>query len=239
MWKSTVKQLLKEFWIPALIAGGWTAFVTWESPTIEGIVTNLGPSFFLAAWATGQIFRVRKQIGVEGGLKEVSQRVSVVVERLETTTTELINYATGGASFCFAIPFFNFPAGKVSFVATHVGQHPLHVTATVASTDNHFVTTRGDTHRFLALPLGELASEQSTLRCLVGFQAPNGAWVQYLTSIKISPSEWCTATRIVKDGEVIHEEVPPNYPNIDEALWDWISEYDGSRAPRPSTAPVA
>ena len=58
----TLKQMLREFWLPFVVAIVWTAYVIWTEPAnLKTIITAFGPAFFLASWMTGQFFRVRKQ----------------------------------------------------------------------------------------------------------------------------------------------------------------------------------
>ena len=83
---SLLRRLLKEFWLPALVAGAWTGYSIYTAPTIWGfttIVNVFGPSFFLASWATGQFFRVRKQAQVESNLLSIEGRLENVVSKLE------------------------------------------------------------------------------------------------------------------------------------------------------------
>ncbi|MBA3591170.1 hypothetical protein, partial [Methylibium sp.] len=95
------RRLLREFWLPALVAVAWTVFNIYSTKSwdFKAIVNVFGPSFFLASWATGQFFRVQKQVGVEKNLTSIETRVTTLVERLEKHTTDFLGYATGGDSW--------------------------------------------------------------------------------------------------------------------------------------------
>ncbi|HRF44660.1 MAG TPA: hypothetical protein PLD30_10555, partial [Candidatus Competibacteraceae bacterium] len=99
-------RLLKEFWIPALVAAGWTAYnitaaTAWDLKTLINV---FGPSFFLASWATGQFFRVQKQAKVEKNLTSIENRVENLVTRLEQHTKDFMGYTTGSDSIAHFMP---------------------------------------------------------------------------------------------------------------------------------------
>lgn len=119
-------QLVKEFWIPFLAASGWTVYAVWDQQlTVKSVIAIFGPSFFLASWMTGQIFRVRKQAGVESSLTNVESRLETVVTQLEAKSLQMINHVTGGDSFCFFMPFRSM-ANNASWLALHSGEYPLY-----------------------------------------------------------------------------------------------------------------
>jgi len=105
-------RLLKEFWLPALVASAWTAYnlrtaeAGWDLKTLINV---LGPSFFLAAWATGQFFRVQKQANVEQNLTSIENRVESLVTKLEKHTQDFLGYATGSDSVAYFRPMFTAP----------------------------------------------------------------------------------------------------------------------------------
>lgn len=90
--RRTLARLAKEFSIPFVIAASWTAYVqSGSSFTIKTIVETFGPTFFLVAWGTGQIFRVQKQASVEDGIgalrarsEELLQQFDSIGHRVET-----------------------------------------------------------------------------------------------------------------------------------------------------------
>jgi hypothetical protein len=99
----TLKQIVVEFWLPFAAACAWTAFVLWRRATAMDIVTTVavfGPTFFLCSWLTGQFFRVRKQTRVEESFTDVSTRLECVLERIETSASQMLDNLTGGDTFC-------------------------------------------------------------------------------------------------------------------------------------------
>jgi len=91
--KATVKQIVKEFWLPLLSTIAWTFFTvstdksqTW---TFAKVTNVAGPTFFLISWMTGQYFRVRKQ-------EHVSDSLSSITGRVEAQTRKLSDMVTGG-----------------------------------------------------------------------------------------------------------------------------------------------
>ena len=69
--KTTVTQLLREFWLPLVLGAGWTFYDAYANPehrTAARIIPIFSASFFLLSWLSGQVVRVRRQARVEGGL---------------------------------------------------------------------------------------------------------------------------------------------------------------------------
>ena len=92
-------RLLREFWLPALLAVGWTAYNVKNSGAVVDFKTLLnifGPTFFLVSWATGQFFRIKKQAHVEQNLTSIEGRVESLVTKLEKHTQDFLGYTTGG-----------------------------------------------------------------------------------------------------------------------------------------------
>jgi hypothetical protein len=90
------KQLFKEFWLPMAVAIIWTISnyidAAGKGFGVIKILNVFGPSFFLVAWMTGQVFRVKKQQGVEG-------KLTALVDKLDEKTTYLSNLVTGADGF--------------------------------------------------------------------------------------------------------------------------------------------
>ncbi|AMT90122.1 hypothetical protein AYO71_22180 [Pseudomonas koreensis] len=123
--KKTVLQLVREFWIPFIISVAWTTYAVWgPDVTVKNIISNFGSSFFLASWLTGQIFRIRKQAGVEASFGSVEQRLNHLVGELETKTQNMISHITGGDSYLYFFPV-SLVGTKVLWVAVHKGQYSL------------------------------------------------------------------------------------------------------------------
>jgi hypothetical protein len=106
MKKKIFPQLLKEFWIPFLIASCWTFYNLYSNstkPTFLNILSSFSPAFFFLSWLLAQYWRVKKQIGVEAGFSTVEKNLINLSQELETKTTNLIKHITGGDSFFYYV----------------------------------------------------------------------------------------------------------------------------------------
>jgi len=71
---------------------------------LKAVVNIFGPSFFLASWATGQFFRVRKQAAIDKNLTSIESRVETLVAKLEKHTQDFMGYTTGADSVASFMP---------------------------------------------------------------------------------------------------------------------------------------
>lgn len=75
-------QLLREFWLPLLLAIAWTTFNFVDRPfpqwTVREVLNILGPTFFFVSWLVAQWFRVKKQQRVEDGISEIRRDVRAI-----------------------------------------------------------------------------------------------------------------------------------------------------------------
>lgn len=227
------KQLLKEFWFPFVLAAAWT-FFSWKSGTTSltpvALMAAFGPAFFLASWATSQIFRVKKQAKVE-------ERLETMITDLERRTTDLVAHITGGSSFPrFAMTAMDPAPDLVTLLAHHHGEHTLYdVEARISDLDifNAAMSSgqpplqamaAADTNVSLGLLIPDHVSLSSTNFDLTGkvaarfnifSSARNGSFVQMLRLARIG-ADWVEASRTVKHtdaGEVVlFEEVHAKYP---------------------------
>jgi hypothetical protein len=94
-------RLLREFSLPAITAVAWTVFSLRASGTwsLTAFVTAFAPAFFLCSWATGQFFRVKKQVGVERNFSDIETRLGAIVDRLEQHSRDFLGYVTGAEGF--------------------------------------------------------------------------------------------------------------------------------------------
>lgn len=77
-----LKQILREFWVPLLVAILWTILTHDTTPQLGKFTTlvNIGmPTFFFVSWMTGQYFRVSKQERVSSTLSNIESRVEKVL----------------------------------------------------------------------------------------------------------------------------------------------------------------
>ncbi|MDA8338346.1 MAG: hypothetical protein M0Z70_03475 [Nitrospiraceae bacterium] len=112
MNKKVALRLLQEFWLPGVVAVGWTAYNVYTSSGgwgLKAVVNIFGPSFFLTSWATGQFFRVRKQVALDQNLTAIESRVDAVLQRLEKHAQDFLGYTTGADSFVSFLPMFTAP----------------------------------------------------------------------------------------------------------------------------------
>lgn len=124
-------RLLKEFWVAAVVATAWTAYnihtadAVWN---IKNFITIFGPSFFLASWATGQYFRVKKQTNVEDSFGTMEMRLEKLLSEIERTTNQMIGHISGGNGFCYLSINSNNHQNPniISMMIVHKGEHPLH-----------------------------------------------------------------------------------------------------------------
>ncbi|WP_165672265.1 hypothetical protein [Metapseudomonas otitidis] len=231
MWKKTGLQLLKEFWLPALGAAGWTASVTWGAPSAEGIISNFSTSFFLAAWATSQFFRVRKQAGVESSFQALEERISALVDHLEQQARDIVGFATGGDSYCWIMTTLDGTTNDhLMFMAMHVGEYTLEdINIRIADIDAlQDGTIDFSRDRFFKIDrllpgtnqiLGNYPLNGALTKKLNIFMySKNGQVVQNVRLAKIG-NGWSMAVRISRGSEVLQEYVPDGFP-LGSSPWD-------------------
>ncbi len=129
-----VKQLIREFVIPFLLSSFLTGYAYWENPksfdsNFFGAIQKFGTSFFLISWLMSQVFRVRKQIKNEDGIKEISDRVKSLIGDLNESVKEIVRQTTGKGAFClFEISFVVMPDGqyRVQLISTNPCSCPIY-----------------------------------------------------------------------------------------------------------------
>jgi hypothetical protein len=84
---TTFRQLLKEFWFPALAAIAWSIanFNTSKDQAWSwtSFINIAAPTFFFVSWLTSQYFRVKKQEHVASTLDKIETRVQSVMTEVE------------------------------------------------------------------------------------------------------------------------------------------------------------
>jgi hypothetical protein len=240
MKMKVLMQLLKEFWIPGLLATSWTAYVSWgETISIQSLVGNFGPSFFLASWLTGQVFRVKKQAGVESRLGKLEGRLEHLVNQAEEQTKEMINHVTGGDGYCSVMTTQTID-GRFSWIISFFGSYPLY-NVTMRITDLERMKTciervgAFDEADFVkTINLGDCVPGSATCEEghaieLEGYStrslnivtaARNGYTSQQVRLMKID-DRWIVANRIMRGGKVVHETLPEQFPLDEEGNYDW------------------
>jgi hypothetical protein len=238
----TLKQLFREFRLPFLLAGGWTGFAVYKSPTpatITSVITIFGSAFFLISWATGQINRVRKQTHVDTNLENIQSRLEVLLTQLETRTAEIVGQITGGESFCHATFMIDNNSNLAQVMVLNGSKHPvfdahLRITdldcldkaaisnnpAVFASCSVGFgVPVLTGSHGTI---VGQLALGDGPVRRFnIFWTARNGDHTQLLRLIKVN-GIWRQATRVVRGGDLLLEQIVPDFPR-DILGTEWTS----------------
>ncbi|MGR4972977.1 hypothetical protein ACIPQ1_08975 [Pseudomonas sp. LARHCG127] len=252
----TMRQLVKEFWIPFLAAAVWTGYAVWEQPlTVKSVIAAFGPSFFLASWMTGQIFRVRKQAGVESSLTNVESRLENVVTQLEAKSLQMINHVTGGDSFCFLMPFRTI-GNNASWLALHSGDYPLYQVNVRILDLEAMVNTpqyRPDDDAGYAqylnigdMPCGSrLMYEGADLResgdrsFNIFINARNGRIFQEVRFKRVEDG-MAVAYRVKRNDILLEEVIPPQLLD-EEGRFDWAGppfSFDMSKDPNTPNSPL-
>ncbi|MNK31864.1 hypothetical protein D3C87_503080 [compost metagenome] len=241
-------QLLKEFWLPLLVAGAWTVFAPKPNGplTVSVLLTSFAPAFFFVSWMLAQLFRIAKQVKTESSLKQISTRLEDVVTGVQQSTKETAAWATGGNSYAYALPIrssgVNSPPSNLTILT--VGAYPLFgVKARIVDVDalesqatsvdsaiaaQHWTVELGDLERSttynnrIQLAVEPLIGGVDR-RFNVFFSARNGQWVQLLR-YRYDGATWHVAyrvSRIIEEGqyEILEEQLPDNFPDPDTVSW--------------------
>lgn len=231
---AVIKQIIKEFWLPTLLALGWSLFNFYDGPKADWSVINFvnifGTTFFIIAWFTGQYFRVRKQAKVEHGLVSVQDQIGSLLKSLEEKTNELINYVTGGGSFCYLeLSGLSNDSNKANIVVVHQGKHSLYaVTGRIVDLDifnkiegnltfdklkkSQSYKNIGDLFvgsAYCSHDVWDLGETQSR-RFNIFWMAKNGRFEQLLRFKKVN-GKWFCATRVQRDQEILLEKVDDGF----------------------------
>jgi len=233
--KKTMLQLVREFWIPFLVSVAWTTYSVWgPEVTVKNIISNFGSSFFLASWLTGQIFRVRKQAGVEASFGSVEQRLNHLVGELEAKTQSMISYITGGDSYLYFFPV-SFGGTKILWIAMHKGDYSLpQVKITITDVEMLKGSFKpqgeaqfskkhelGDFHRGTTQRVGESevgSRERFSFR--IATFSRNGTFVQETRFVRLNGALHY-ASRVKGPSGPVHEEIQRDYPLNSEGRVDW------------------
>ena len=88
-----LRQLLKEFWLPAIAAVLWSIVNLRSSAdqswTWTKAINVAAPTFFFVSWLTSQYFRVKKQEHVASTLQSIETRVNTVMTEVERQASGL------------------------------------------------------------------------------------------------------------------------------------------------------
>lgn len=233
-----LKQIILEFWFPLTFAVLWTILRVLSAPdastgwqqTVLNCIGTFAPAFFFLSFLSGQWFRVRKQLKVEGGLISVEQRITDLVghmemqaSHLEKQAKDIVGYTTGGESYCRVMCAFDgTKSDSLVLIAIHCGEYPLTNIdirvcdldllreGTALVNDRFFTIDRllPDTNSmFGSFPMNGRDSRNFN----IFMYAQNGRTVQEVRMVK-DEAGWHHAQRVTRDYDTLYEELPEGSP---------------------------
>jgi hypothetical protein len=215
----TLKQYAKEFFLAAVLALAWTTYNFTNSGkpfSLLDAVNIFGPAFFIIAWITGNFFRIKKQSADRAHFEKITDLLTGGNSYPNITTV-----VSGGGSQGQSYP--------ESLQLTVSGKHSLFdltvtVTDLIKMVDVQLLnpTTNGSEYqtRFQLGTFGRSFQEKlnrifdpslDRYDFFIYSAARNGSFQQQLKLLLVN-GEWCTATRITKDGVLLHEYTHPRFP---------------------------
>jgi hypothetical protein len=243
--KKVSLQLAKEFWVPFLAALLWTAYNIWGAPqaarTLNVAINTFGATFFFASWFISQIFRVRKQQKVEGGLSVIEASVKKTLDELEEKTADLVAHITGGESFCYLRGMPSHDGVSIDMLLIHEGKHTLRdVDARIVDLQEFETSTErptleniwGDNRQFGTLIPGHVLTIRGNKLSLgiglsrafnIFFTASNGSFTQLLRYRKVG-DEWRYATKVHRNDIDIYEKIQEGFPLSAAGQVEWEHE---------------
>ncbi len=239
------KQLLKEFWLPAVVASAW-GLVSYhlsrsDVPPWISVVKDVSTCFFLISWATSQYFRVKKQTKTESDLAGILLQLKDVLRNIEEASAHATALSTGGDSYCYVeLSNLSSTTNRGLFSVNHVGAYTLYdVVVRVCDTDE--LTRIANTKDSISLTdatkeveLGtvyvggmsalrywNLEDGPSPRRYNCHFLARNGGWTQMMQVAKLE-NRWVTATKVYLPGGGTFEKAFDDYPRNPDGsvVWD-------------------
>lgn len=246
--KATALQLVKEFRIPFVVATAWTTYAVWgPEVSFKSVISTFGTSFFLASWMTGQIFRVRKQAGVEASFENVEKRLVHLVSDLESKTEKMISHITGGDSYLHFFPL-SFVNTKIVWIAIHKGQYSLQqVMVRITDVEQLSGTFKpqgqldfvakyqlGDVHCGTNQKIGENdVGDRDRFSFKIFTHSRNGTFEQETRFVKVDGA-LRVASRIEGPSGVVHEEIHPHFPVNSEGKVAWNKPHVNARDDQPT-----
>jgi hypothetical protein len=238
----TLKQLIKEYWLPFVIACIWTAIniykKEWNALSFVNVdfVNIFGASFILLSWFSDQYFRIVEQTKVEDNLEKIEKRANDIFDNLELKTALIFSQITGGKSFCSANLSQSY-LDESNLTIMHQGDFPLYdLTVSVVDLDkfNEFKHNPDYEHEYRKLfSIGTMLPKQINNLCKVPvtdkeisksfnifFSARNGMFSELLRLKKIN-NEWVSAMKIFDGEKTLLESVSDGYPKSTNGEVDW------------------
>jgi uncharacterized membrane protein YciS (DUF1049 family) len=218
-------QLLREFLIPLVLSIAWVILNFLQSNgqwTLLTAINVFGPTFFLLSWMIGQIFRVKKQIGVETTLQRITGDLENVANTIRVNAEKLSSSVTGGDGFIHFLPQVYYPElvknGLVLLMLKN-GEYPLYdVSAKLISSldlgypDMELVVgnTKEKVSSLHKLPIDMIGVNEHKLKLWI--TARNGAYYQDIW-LKKTQNRWTFAIRVRDSNNGIRlEQVDTDFP---------------------------
>lgn len=240
--KRIAKQLSREFAIPFSVALLWMVY-NLAAPTngtgekIRKAVNVVGPAFFFVSWLFSQYFRVAKQQKTDDTLELINKRIAENLDVLRDETSNVINYVTGGDSFCYLVFIQDNGLGMLPVAIVHSGKYPLHdVKVRIVDVDklqSQPVTLESMQRNEIRFEISSMPSTSATLtphrvnletpygtKFNVFFSARNGMFQQSIR-YKWVNGRRPLATQVTRDGVVLYEHVDADYPLDADGAVDW------------------
>nr|WP_321269638.1 hypothetical protein [uncultured Tolumonas sp.] len=232
-----VKQIIKEFWIPCILALLWTIYnITSanEHWALSKIINVFGPSFFLVSWGTGQFFRIKKQSRVDSNLTNIEHRVEQLIDRLEKHTKDFFGYTTGADSIAYFTPML--PSMNVLELGlTNRSSYPVFdIQAECIDLNEKIDPGKGiwwTRHRFSLesiypnkLMMGIYKFDMSktdSLKINIFIQTRTSGVIQEIRAHKID-GQILIALRTRSGDKIIENNVPPEFPGYDPQNMDAV-----------------
>ena len=225
-------QILKEFWLPSILAIGWTIYSVYDAGgdwSIASTINIFGPSFFLLSWASGQFFRVRKQARVESNLTDIETRVETLVSNFEAHTKDFYGYTTGGEdSMAFFDPMYT-SDNILEFGLINTSEYPVFdIQAELIDLGEKIDPENGKfwtRHRYNCASLypnkiimGSYRFDISNLDSLklnIFIQTRNSGGVQQVRFARVDGNRLLAVQKRIGD-KLVEQKIPENFPNYDE-----------------------
>jgi hypothetical protein len=222
--KTSLWQLLKEQWLPALATFVVSAAV-WVY--VGNLVTAAAPWAAFIIGVVANWYRIRKGQKTEQTLSSIETNVQAAVDRI----SDAVGHVTGGDSVPYLWGLPDNPAGDNSPRVAVFGQHSQRDVVMQIDElpfDPPGTPVRSASARLGLIVAGHFASLPATIfdyqkgscrRLLVTFVGLNGTTRQLIRFVE-SAGQWSTATRVLGHGKVLSEYVSPGYPGQP----DWIED---------------
>jgi hypothetical protein len=218
-------QLLREFLIPLVLSIAWVILNFLQSDkhwTLLTAVNVFGPTFFLLSWMIGQIFRVKKQIGIETTLMRITSDLENVSNDIRINADKLSNAFTGGDGFIYFLPqvyFSELLKNGLPLTILKIGEYPLYdVSANLSKASNPGYpdvnllvgNTKENVSKAYSLPIDMIEVDEHKLTLWI--TARNGAYYEDIW-LKKAQGRWTFAIRVRDSSNGTRfEQVQPNFP---------------------------